>query len=75
VVDSFDLRTNILQIKGHTEPGATVSVNGQPLDVQPDGTFNEFITLEKAGAQDVVVRAVGVNGGISEQHKSVVVSF
>lgn len=75
VIESFDLRTNILQLKGHTEPGATVSVNGAPLDVQPDGSFNEFITLDKAGAQTVVVRAVGVNGGVSEQRKSVVVAF
>jgi hypothetical protein len=74
-IESFDLRTNILQLKGHTEPGATVSVNGQPLDVQPDGSFNEFITLDKGGAQTVVIRAVGVNGGVSEQRKPVVVSF
>jgi hypothetical protein len=74
-IASFDLRTNILQIKGRTEPGATVSVNGQPLDVQPDGSFNEFITLEKAGAQQVMIRAVGINGGVQETKRNVVVAF
>jgi hypothetical protein len=74
-IEGFDLRTNILQIKGRTEPGATVSVNGQPLDVQPDGSFNEFITLDTGGSQQVIVRAVGVNGGVNEQRKSVVVVY
>jgi hypothetical protein len=74
-IESFELRTNILQVKGRTEPGATVSVNSQPLDVQADGSFNEFISLDKAGTQDVVVRAVGVNGGISTQHKTVTVAY
>jgi hypothetical protein len=74
-IELFDRRTNILQIKGKTEPGATVSVNGQPLDVEADGSFNEFITLEKAGPQEVVVRAVGVNGGVHEQRRPVVVAF
>jgi hypothetical protein len=75
VIEAFDLRTNILQVKGRTEPGATVSVNSQPLDVQADGSFNEFISLDKPGTQDVVVRAVGVNGGVSTQHKTVTVAF
>jgi FecR protein len=74
-IETFDLRTNILQVKGRTEPGATVSVNSQPLDVQADGSFNEFISLDKGGTQDVVVRAVGVNGGVSTQHKTVTVAF
>ena len=75
MVDSFDLRANILQIKGRTEPGATVSVNGQPMDVQPNGSFNEFITLEKAGPQPVVIRAVGISGGVKTETRNVSVSY
>ena len=72
-IEALDVRTNILQIKGKTEAGATVTVNGQRIDVQPDGSFNEFITLEKPGKQLVVVRAVGLNGGVHEQKRPVVV--
>lgn len=74
-IDSLDVRTNILQIKGRTEPGATVTVNGQRVDVQGNGSFNEFVTLEKLGKQTVVVRAVGVDGGVSEQRRTVVAAY
>lgn len=72
-IDSLDVRTNILQVKGRTEPGATVTVNGQRVDVMADGAFNEFITLEKPGRQVVVIRATSINGGVNEQRRSVVV--
>jgi hypothetical protein len=75
VIDAMDVRTNILQIKGRTEPGATITVNGQRVDVDPEGGFNDFITLEKAGRQLVVIRATGLNGGVSEQRRPVVVSY
>lgn len=73
VIQELELRTNILQVKGRTEPGATVTVNGQRVDVQGDGTFNEFITLDKPGRQYVVVRATGLAGGVNEQRRPVVV--
>jgi hypothetical protein len=72
-IQELELRTNILQIKGRTEPGATVTVNGQRVDVQHDGSFNEFITLDKPGRQMVVVRATGLAGGVNEQRRQVVV--
>jgi hypothetical protein len=62
-----------VQVKGRTEAGASVTVNGQRVGVQGDGSFNEFITLEKVGRQDVVIRAAGLNGGTSELKRSVVV--
>lgn len=75
VIESIDVRTNILQVKGKTEPGATITVNGQRVDVAADGTFNDFITLEKAGRQIVVIRATGLNGGVNEQRRPVVVGY
>ena len=73
-IDTLDVRANILQIKGRTEPGATVTVNGQRVDVQADGSFNEFIQLGKVGRQLVVVKAVGINGGENEQRRPVLVA-
>ncbi|HEY3119873.1 MAG TPA: FecR domain-containing protein [Vicinamibacteria bacterium] len=75
VIDAMEVRINVLQVKGKTEPGASVTINGQKVDVNPDGTFNEFITLDKAGKQTVTIQAAGVNGGVNEQRRSVVVGF
>ena len=75
VIEALDVRTNILQIKGRTEPGATVTVNDQRVDVQGDGSFNEFIQLDKAGRQIVVIRSTGINGGVNEQKRPIVVNF
>lgn len=74
-IDLLDVRSNILQIKGHTQPGAAVTVNGQRVDVQADGSFNEFITLEQPGKQMVVVRATGSTGGVSEQKRPIVAAY
>jgi hypothetical protein len=74
-ITAFDIRTNILRIKGQTDPGASVFVNGEALTVHPDGTFNEFVTLEKLGPQEVKLRVVGTNGGVREETRSVVVAF
>ncbi len=73
-LDALEVRNNILQIKGRSEPGATVTVNGQRVEVQADGSFNEFVTLDKAGPQTVEVRAVGLNGGVTVRRQSVVVA-
>jgi hypothetical protein len=75
VVDPLDIRTNIVQVKGRTEPGASVTVNGQRVEVQEDGSFNEFITLQEVGKQWVVIRSTGINGGVNEQKRTVVVAF
>jgi len=75
VIESIDVRQNILQVRGRTEPGATLTVNGQRVDVASDGAFNEFIQLpaEKPGRQLVVFRAVGINGGVAETKRPVMV--
>ncbi|MBN2370710.1 MAG: FecR domain-containing protein [Vicinamibacteria bacterium] len=74
-IGTFALRQNILQIKGRTEPGATVIINGQQIDVGSDGTFNEFVTLDRTGRQNVIIRAVGLQGGVREERRSVDVTF
>jgi hypothetical protein len=69
-LEPLQLSGNIVQVKGRTEPGASVAINGQRVDVAADGTFNEFITLETGQAQ-VVVRSTSMNGGVSEQRRPV----
>jgi len=41
--------------------------------VQSDGTFNEYIQMDKAGRQYVLIKAVGINGGAKEERRSVLV--
>jgi hypothetical protein len=74
-IGMLDVRANIVQIKGRTEPGATVTVNGQRIDVQPDGSFNEFLSLGRLGRQTLLVRAVGLNGAVAEQRRTVEASY
>ena len=77
-VESLEVRGNILQVKGHTEAGATVTINSQRVDVGADGSFNEYVLLdklEKPGRQTVVIRAIGLQGGVAEDKRSVVVSY
>ncbi len=75
MIESLEVRQNILQVRGRTEPGATLTVNGQRVDVASDGAFNEFIQLpaEKPGRQLVVFRSVGINGGVAEVKRPVMV--
>jgi hypothetical protein len=65
-------RGHAVQVKGRTEAGGTLSVNGESIEVRPDGSFNEFLTLP-SGRQEVVVRATGSGGGTAELRRPVVV--
>jgi FecR-like protein len=75
IIESIEVRQNILQVRGRTEPGATLTVNGQRVDVASDGAFNEFIQLpaDKPGRQIVAFRSVGINGGVAEVKRPVMV--
>lgn len=71
LVDVFETQKNVLHIAGRTEPGARLTVNGQPIEVRADGTFGEFIALPREGAQSVSLRVVGRGGEVSEQTRNV----
>ncbi len=73
-VETLDVRMNILQVGGRTLAGATVTINGQEVEVQADGSFAEFLTLQGAGRQEIVIRAVGPDGGVYEKRHSVMVT-
>ena len=65
---------NILHVRGTTAPGATLTLNGLRIDVQADGSFNEFVMFEAGAAATVAVRSTAVNGAVTEQQRPVVVS-
>ncbi len=53
---------NLFLIYGQTEPGAIVTVNAEPADVEPDGSFKKTITVERDGAAILVVKSVDASG-------------
>ena len=73
-VDTLELRGNILHVRGQTAPGASLTLNGVRIEVQPDGSFNEFVMFEASATATVLLRATGVSGGVTEQRRPIVVS-
>jgi hypothetical protein len=71
IVDSLEARGNVVQIKGRTQPGVVLTVNGQPLQLEADGSFEEFITLLQPGTQVLVLSATDQDGISSEVRRSV----
>jgi Glucodextranase, domain B/FecR protein len=53
---------NLFLVYGKTEPGAVVTVNAEPADVEADGNFKKTITIERDGATVLVVKAVDASG-------------
>jgi hypothetical protein len=74
VFEAAELKDNVLHVRGRTEPGANLSLEGVRLEVQADGSFNEFLTFDGAAGATVVLRATGVRGGTAEQRRRVTVA-
>jgi hypothetical protein len=69
--DGAELKGNILHVRGRTEPGANLTLNGERLEVQADGSFNEFLTFEGGPGATVVLRATTRKGGTVEERRRV----
>ena len=74
VIDTAELRDNILHLRGRTEAGTNLTVNGERLEVQPDGSFSEFVTFDGGATATVVVKATNPRGGVAEQRRRVTVA-
>jgi hypothetical protein len=53
---------NLFLIFGKTDPGAIVTVNAEPADVEPDGSFKKTITVEREGYNTLVIKSVDASG-------------
>jgi hypothetical protein len=71
VFEAAELKGNVLHVQGRTEPGATLTLNGDRLEVQADGSFNEFLTFAGRAGATVVLRATTRNGGTVEDRRRV----
>src|SRR5512139_1311727 len=73
VFEAAELKGNVLHVQGRTEPGANLSLDGVHLEVQADGSFNEFLTFDGGAGATVVLKATGLRGGSVEQRRRVTV--
>ncbi len=60
-------------IEGKTDVGATVTINGEPVDVDADGHFRKAVEVRKAGWNELVVTAVDPSGNETQRRQRVYV--
>ena len=60
-------------VQGITEPGATVTVNGEAVAVTGDGSFKKAVMFNREGWNTIIVRATDPAGNTSEYRESVLV--
>jgi hypothetical protein len=58
-------------IAGTTEPGATVFINDEEVDVESSGAFQKLIALDKMGLNSIIIKAVDAAGNQTVQSQSV----
>jgi len=60
-------------IEGTTQPGATVFVNGEEVDVESNGHFKKLVSFNKVGQNSVVIKAVSPAGVETIKSQTVIV--
>jgi hypothetical protein len=73
IIDDFLPFATQVIVRGKTEPGALLSVEGNRIDVYDDGTFTSVIPLRRAGTQKLVFVAQDVAGNSTRVERSVTV--
>ena len=53
---------NVFLVFGKTDPSCVVTVNSEPADVDPDGSFKKAVTVNREGSGTLVVKAVDAAG-------------
>lgn len=74
-VDRPQVIANIVTVSGKTDPGASVTVNGEPADTDTTGAFRKIISIDKDGLHDIVVRAANSAGATERSEKVVIQTF
>ncbi|MBV9494139.1 MAG: FecR domain-containing protein [Acidobacteria bacterium] len=69
----FLVGTPFYMIEGTTDPGATVFINDEEVDVESNGHFKKIVSFKRMGRNDVVVKAVNASGVQTVQSQSVLV--
>jgi hypothetical protein len=73
-VDATEIHGNVVEIIGHTEPGATLIINGQQVaDMAPDGRFRYFTQPMSSGSKIIVIMGQNRRGGTAIKRVPIVV--
>lgn len=64
---------NLALIQGVTEPGATVTVHGEGVEVSADGRFIKTVSINQEGRTTIVIRATDPAGNVTEHRETVLV--
>jgi hypothetical protein len=64
---------HIIIVEGRTEVGATVTINGEPVELDGRGQFRKTVEVLGEGWNDVVIAAVDPSGNRSERREKVFV--
>jgi len=60
-------------IEGTTDPGATVTINDEDVEVESNGHFKKLVSFNKVGQNSVVVKAVDPAGNQTVKSQTVMV--
>ena len=66
---------NIILLSGQTEPGVLLTANNHPIDVDEDGNFKDFLTLEMEGLNTITIIAQDPSGNETMVQKKVYVEM
>jgi hypothetical protein len=69
----FHVGGQFYTIAGSTEPGATVFINDEEVDVESGGAFQKLVAFEKVGRNVVVIKAVDPAGNQKVESQLVIV--
>jgi FecR protein len=73
-MEPFVQHGHVIQVRGKTERGARVMVNGEEVPViSPDGSFSYFTPPLPSGESVITVTAQNSRGGVSTQTKRVLI--
>jgi hypothetical protein len=65
------LRQSPIELRGQSEPGAKLELDGRPLEVAPDGSFaTEY--QPQPGANQLTIKAIDAAGNITERTRAFV---
>ncbi|MEO8382316.1 MAG: hypothetical protein ABI779_21830 [Acidobacteriota bacterium] len=69
----FHVGGQFYTIAGTTEPGATVFINDEEVDVESNGSFQKLVAFDKVGRNVVVIKAVDSAGNQKVESQIVIV--
>ncbi|MGH9810709.1 MAG: hypothetical protein ACRD9W_26255 [Terriglobia bacterium] len=73
-VDPPELEGNVVEVTGHTEPGAALIINGEQVaDIQSDGRFRFFTQPMTRGSHTIVITGQNRRGGTNIKRVDVVI--